>query len=74
MTGSSPLARGLPLGQGGDRGEDGIIPARAGFTPDFVKDAIYTPGSSPLARGLQETVLAVYGGEGIIPARAGFTG
>ena len=32
MTGSSPLARGLPLDPPGDDGDAGIIPARAGFT------------------------------------------
>ena len=30
--GSSPLARGLPVGASGVMAEDGIIPARAGFT------------------------------------------
>ena len=30
--GSSPLARGLPAVQNGDRTGGGIIPARAGFT------------------------------------------
>ena len=32
-SGSSPLARGLPFEGGDDVDEDGIIPARAGFTP-----------------------------------------
>ena len=34
MTGSSPLARGLPQEVNGEPGENRIIPARAGFTSD----------------------------------------
>ena len=33
IDGSSPLARGLPVGNAAQSSEEGIIPARAGFTP-----------------------------------------
>ena len=73
MSGSSPLARGLPLRPPSDDGRAGIIPARAGFTSSSPGEYIYTR-DHPRSRG-------VYGPEartavadaGIIPARAGFT-
>ena len=50
--GSSPLARGLPLLQSPQPPRLGIIPARAGFTPNQEDEARAVLGSSPLARGL----------------------
>ena len=51
-SGSSPLARGLPMGLTEDEAVERIIPARAGFT--IPEDAVRRigEGSSPLARGL----------------------
>jgi len=37
--GSSPLARGLPVDEGGDGRPRGIIPARAGFTCRFTRSS-----------------------------------
>ena len=51
--GSSPLARGLPLGEDPHRGAGRIIPARAGFTCGMRPVSATTVGSSPLARGLR---------------------
>ena len=53
VTGSSPLARGLPEGLTEGPTGDGIIPARAGFTVNALLFSIRTYGSSPLARGLR---------------------
>ena len=50
-TGSSPLARGLPADPRVARGEDGIIPARAGFTPDFIPGPPMV-GDHPRSRGV----------------------
>ena len=73
IDGSSPLARGLPVGNAAQSSEEGIIPARAGFTVEAV----------PRRRGLRDHPRSrgVYGrgaeggqdAAGIIPARAGFT-
>ena len=71
--GSSPLARGLPYGRPVHHLLDGIIPARAGFTPISSRKPIFLPGSSPLARGLPGRVKESTLERGIIPARAGFT-
>ena len=55
-SGSSPLARGLPLEDGGDDPAAGIIPARAGFT-------VRAPGlpvgggDHPRSRGVYEILL-----------------
>ena len=71
--GSSPLARGLR--GAGRRGvaHDGIIPARAGFTPPTGWRGDPPFGSSPLARGLPCPGRGTSQRCGIIPARAGFT-
>ena len=71
--GSSPLARGLPLGHALHALRGGIIPARAGFTFHITFSERSLFGSSPLARGLH--LLGARSGQapGIIPARAGFT-
>ena len=53
--GSSPLARGLQRPTSSRRREEGIIPARAGFTRHPVTVATSLIGSSPLARGLPAT-------------------
>ena len=71
--GSSPLARGL-RGEWQDmRIEDGIIPARAGFTHGRSALDPWIMGSSPLARGLLGQAAGGHLAERIIPARAGFT-
>ena len=71
--GSSPLARGLPRG-------DGRIPARPpdhprsrGVYPNRFRTTWRAAGSSPLARGLPATSPGQKIRYGIIPARAGFT-
>ena len=51
-SGSSPLARGLPDGEGYVPFGGRIIPARAGFTRSTFSSKFATSGSSPLARGL----------------------
>ena len=73
MTGSSPLARGLLLVAQVDDEAGGIIPARAGFTPEQVSYGGQAAGSSPLARGLRLRTAMERHAPGIIPARAGFT-
>ena len=73
LSGSSPLARGLPAQHGIDRLGRGIIPARAGFTAGGFGASGHL-SDHPRSRG-------VYAGTdfpagiiaGIIPARAGFT-
>ena len=71
--GSSPLARGLLIGEvTGDDGER-IIPARAGFTYRVRLPRSSEIGSSPLARGLPQKAPATRPRSRIIPARAGFT-
>ena len=73
LWGSSPLARGLPDMRQMMEDDDGIIPARAGFTRRF-RVVGYRPfGSSPLARGLRARMRLLCAGRRIIPARAGFT-
>ena len=72
-TGSSPLARGLPLLHCGEPGPRRIIPARAGFTLGERPTFRGRGGSSPLARGLRGGGVDDRLGPGIIPARAGFT-
>ena len=72
-SGSSPLARGLrSIGWRTTRA-DGIIPARAGFTPSPMVTAAGPVGSSPLARGLHPRRRPTGRAMWIIPARAGFT-
>ena len=62
-TGSSPLARGLPVDEGLGGGGGGIIPARAGFTtrrscqPD-------THGDHPRSRGVYEAVTKLAASQG----------
>ena len=73
IRGSSPLARGLPRCRPLPHSTTGIIPARAGFTPEDDHALPYGGGSSPLARGLRGLRGPSVGGLGIIPARAGFT-
>ena len=72
-TGSSPLARGLPVHDLQPQRDLGIIPARAGFTQIADSQSHSPGGSSPLARGLQPALGARDHCGGIIPARAGFT-
>ena len=73
MTGSSPLARGLPVELGQQLGQGRIIPARAGFTGSAKGRCRARPGSSPLARGLRGFGGLFIHPHRIIPARAGFT-
>ena len=71
--GSSPLARGLPPGQGRRQRVRGDHPRSRGVYSRTDTPLILTAGSSPLARGLRRRG---HGGEvprRIIPARAGFT-
>ena len=72
-TGSSPLARGLRVGDDIGVGAVGIIPARAGFT-NFDPLHRRGPGDHPRSRGVYSYTPSIsidWGG--IIPARAGFT-
>ena len=74
MCGSSPLARGLPLRQAAARDQDGIIPARAGFTqlPPGGRDG---PGDHPRSRGVYtETVSPRDGEAGSSPLARGLLG
>ena len=71
--GSSPLARGLLQGSRIGVADEGIIPARAGFTIQTAVMTVVAWGSSPLARGLPPRGRRKYGRSRIIPARAGFT-
>ena len=72
-SGSSPLARGLPDGEGYVPFGGRIIPARAGFTRSTFSSKFATSGSSPLARGLPDRRRPRRRHRRIIPARAGFT-
>ena len=56
-TGSSPLARGLPIHMACESAAQGIIPARAGFT---VSDTAYFDGDGdhPRSRGVYQSALA----------------
>ena len=71
--GSSPLARGLLIGDSACGGAGRIIPARAGFTIPADAPQALDAGSSPLARGLPQWQATTCAGLRIIPARAGFT-
>ena len=71
--GSSPLARGLRAPLAGAPVACGIIPARAGFTPQSMCSHLLYDGSSPLARGLRCRHSSILLTVRIIPARAGFT-
>ena len=73
LSGSSPLARGLPYPATIIAERNRIIPARAGFTSAAAVVSLIVLGSSPLARGL--LLVRRDGPESarIIPARAGFT-
>ena len=51
IDGSSPLARGLPVGNAAQSSEEGIIPARAGFTPSRPAGPP-PPGDHPRSRGV----------------------
>ena len=73
LSGSSPLARGLPTITVSVTLGYRIIPARAGFTSFPSGSQRNGPGSSPLARGLPSQFHTVNRQNGIIPARAGFT-
>ena len=72
-SGSSPLARGLPLLQMICVTFAWDHPRSRGvyFGSDAIRAA--NVGSSPLARGLRKNFLTHFGTWGIIPARAGFT-
>ena len=56
FAGSSPLARGLPVGVDGERGAGGIIPARAGFTPRS-RPPRGGPSDHPRSRGVYGVIL-----------------
>ena len=71
--GSSPLARGLPLGGGAFPLPCGDHPRSRGVYAQPTASARVSAGSSPLARGLQTGVRLPRPARGIIPARAGFT-
>ena len=73
LSGSSPLARGLPPDDARFGVRDRIIPARAGFTVDVIVAVVVASGSSPLARGLPTGLSSQSEDDRIIPARAGFT-
>ena len=55
-TGSSPLARGLPIPLTAECGRGGIIPARAGFTPSSVGWS-QRSGDHPRSRGVYRVVV-----------------
>ena len=59
-TGSSPLARGLPLRLAVRVGEVRIIPARAGFTPSR-SDRPIRPSDHPRSRGVYEEAVSKAG-------------
>ena len=73
-SGSSPLARGLPSEDMAGFLREGIIPARAGFTPAWCPHARWA-ADHPRSRGVYdaENIFRV-SPPWIIPARAGFTG
>ena len=73
LTGSSPLARGLPRSSGATPRPTRIIPARAGFTINVAHvTSRYT--DHPRSRGVYGTRPATTTARSwIIPARAGFT-
>ena len=71
--GSSPPARGLLFRIAEKTPFEGIIPARAGFTPPRPIIQTCPSGSSPLARGLHAAPDPGHAFRRIIPARAGFT-
>ena len=54
VAGSSPLARGLPVQDVGLGGKSGIIPARAGFTEERVRQRLLH-GDHPRSRGVYDT-------------------
>ena len=72
--GSSPLARGLPRGEGVVVGDPGIIPARAGFTPSLDPGA-RVAADHPRSRGVYGcgTWVAQYAG-GSSPLARGLPG
>ena len=74
VTGSSPLARGLPVANASAILAPRIIPARAGFTGTWLP--LRRPsGDHPRSRGVYDDDLADMPlSDRIIPARAGFTG
>ena len=74
MTGSSPLARGLPLPLNCAPHHARDHPRSRGVYPVRVSANDRLHGSSPLARGLPYHVSATRNFRRIIPARAGFTG
>ena len=51
LSGSSPLARGLPVDVDGDQRRRGIIPARAGFTLN-AWNMIFLQPDHPRSRGV----------------------
>ena len=71
--GSSPLARGLPKGEGEDHGDDEDHPRSRGVYFVAIEFVDSERGSSPLARGLLLDFSLMGRQYGIIPARAGFT-
>ena len=73
LSGSSPLARGLPAPRARLGGPSGIIPARAGFTRS--RSRSHTPtGDHPRSRGVYSEISGLISIiPWIIPARAGFT-
>ena len=58
--GSSPLARGTPPRNTHPRGDDRLIPARAGNTPRFARRAD-SLSAHPRSRGEHRSMVAVYG-------------
>ena len=69
--GSSPLARGLREGEDARGGGDGIIPARAGFTPG-IRSPARSPWDHPRSRGVYlDPVAVIIDGEGSSPLARG---
>ena len=73
MSGSSPLARGLPARPALPRRRPPDHPRSRGVYSPPTRRTTPKSGSSPLARGLPAFSLERRCGSGIIPARAGFT-
>ena len=71
--GSSPRGRGGRVPPDQAVAVSGLIPARAGRTPTFIRPAFGGAGSSPRGRGGREVLAEDHPGLGLIPARAGRT-
>ena len=72
-SGSSPLARGLPVPSPRHPLPQRDHPRSRGVYPPPTVMRRTKPGSSPLARGLHKIEAALKAADRIIPARAGFT-